>query len=208
MEIKSLIRPPEWTRKLYPGSVWSSGEERCQLTFDDGPGPITESLLDWLEIWKIQAHFFCTPQHVVEKPEIAVEIVRRGHLLGTHFLHHRSYWLCSKSKFIDDLSKSNDIIEDNTGFRVTTCRAPYGRILPYQESWIAEAQLRHWFWSLNSYDYKAQSEMELFNRIQRNVNKGDVILFHDGEIYYPNLISILDRLLNTGISFVSMPSNT
>ena len=207
MEIESLIRPPEWIRKLYAGSVWSTGEERCQLTFDDGPGPITEALLDWLENWKIQAHFFCTPRHVIEKPEIAIEIIKRGHLLGTHFLHHRSYWLCSKNRFVDDLTKSVDIIEDKTGSRVTTCRAPYGRLMPFQESWIAEAGLQHWFWSLNSYDFKAQSEIELFNRLQMNIKKGDVILFHDGKIYHPNLLTILEKLRDSGISFITKSSN-
>ena len=67
------------------------------LTFDDGPGPSTEALLDVLRDAGVRATFFLLGRNVVEAPwcgdpararALAVRAAREGHVLGNHTYSH------------------------------------------------------------------------------------------------------------------------
>ena len=66
------------------------------LTFDDGPGPSTSSLLDVLEKWNVKATFFNLGSNI-EFPtwnskrkvqDVLIRLVRDGHILGNHTVTH------------------------------------------------------------------------------------------------------------------------
>ena len=46
MEITSFTRPPRFFHKLYSQSVWCSLTSSPLFTFDDGPGEMTDKILD------------------------------------------------------------------------------------------------------------------------------------------------------------------
>jgi chitin deacetylase len=67
------------------------------LTFDDGPGPSSEALLDVLRAAFVRATFFLLGRNVVEGPwcgdperarAVAVRAAHEGHLLGNHTFSH------------------------------------------------------------------------------------------------------------------------
>ncbi len=67
------------------------------LTFDDGPGPSTEALLDVLRAAKTRATFFLLGRNVEEAPwcgdpararTLALRARREGHVLGNHSYSH------------------------------------------------------------------------------------------------------------------------
>src|SRR3984957_18049486 len=59
------------------------------LTFDDGPNPVvTPELLNALDAYGARATFFAIGRHVRAFPELAVEIVARGHLIANHTETH------------------------------------------------------------------------------------------------------------------------
>jgi chitin deacetylase len=67
------------------------------LTFDDGPGPDTESLLDVLRDGAVRATFFLLGRNLEEAPwcgdpargeAIAQRALREGHVLGNHSWSH------------------------------------------------------------------------------------------------------------------------
>lgn len=66
------------------------------LTFDDGPGPSTEDLLDVLEVHKIRATFFLLGKNVVHPrwcsaqrvEQILLRSLKAGHQLGNHTMTH------------------------------------------------------------------------------------------------------------------------
>src|SRR3989344_9068042 len=65
---------------------WEEGE--ILFTFDDGPLPSTLGVLDILDECKEKAMFFLVAENVQKYPQIATEIVKRGHSIGSHGLRH------------------------------------------------------------------------------------------------------------------------
>src|SRR3954468_17258153 len=59
------------------------------LTFDDGPdAEITPRVLELLDRYGAKASFFCVGEKLAAHPQIAKEIVRRGHSIENHSLRH------------------------------------------------------------------------------------------------------------------------
>jgi peptidoglycan-N-acetylglucosamine deacetylase len=91
------------------------------LTFDDGPGPSTEKLLDVLKSHDILATF-CVLGRNVEKPGwpgatqdrsrgLAIRAAREGHELASHtFLHLKAY--DSEESFREDFANGRAVVEN------------------------------------------------------------------------------------------------
>ena len=64
---------------------------KIALTFDDGPHPsYTYRILDILDRYGVKATFFMIGSNVEYYPEVAKEVLRRGHEIGNHtYSHHR-----------------------------------------------------------------------------------------------------------------------
>jgi peptidoglycan-N-acetylglucosamine deacetylase len=66
-------------------------EKEVVLTFDDGPSPwVTSKILDTLERHCTKATFFSVGKMAVAYPDIARDIIARGHTLGGHTWSHPS----------------------------------------------------------------------------------------------------------------------
>ena len=61
------------------------------LTFDDGPWPETNAVLDALKLYGLKATFSLQGQNVEMYPEIAQRIVKEGHYVGNHSWDHPAY---------------------------------------------------------------------------------------------------------------------
>lgn len=96
------------------------------LTFDDGPGPYTDELLDVLLAYGVKATFFVT----CANPDYADMIgraYREGHTIGVHSASHNYYEIYSSEQaFFDDFEKVQDLIYEQTGTYAQIFRFPGG----------------------------------------------------------------------------------
>ena len=192
----SWTRPPKLFRYIYPPSIWNCWlNQDVLLSFDDGPGPHTDELLDLSQEYNIKFAFFILPQQAQKYPEIISRIVEEGHILGSHFLKHRNHILDTKAIFSHSLNESIQKIEAISRNTIHYCRIPYGRLFPWQEKWINDCNCQHVFWSLDSKDYLHESAESIIHRIRRKMQKKDIILFHDGENSHPEIVKIVDECL-------------
>ena len=96
------------------------------LTFDDGPGPYTDKLLDILNKYDIKVTFFVTnafPRYVscIERE------YSQGHTVGVHTYRHRyNEVYASPEAYWEDFDKMNAIIEQQTGHKADIFRFPGG----------------------------------------------------------------------------------
>src|SRR6187401_3192303 len=63
-------------------------DKTLSLTFDDGPGPRTAELADWLAAKGIKATFFINGKNAPGRQAALDKIVGRGHLLANHTQNH------------------------------------------------------------------------------------------------------------------------
>ncbi|MDP6262032.1 MAG: polysaccharide deacetylase family protein, partial [Candidatus Marinimicrobia bacterium] len=103
----SWTRPPKLLRYIYPHSYWKCWLQHDVLfSFDDGPGPNTEALLDLSLEYGVKFAFFILPEQADKYPEIVSRIVEDGHILGSHFLKHRHHIMDTKTTFLKSLNGS------------------------------------------------------------------------------------------------------
>jgi len=77
----------QWFGRAFHGLP--PGSRQIALTFDDGPNdPHTLNLLDVLAKHHVHATFFLIGRHVRLRPELALQISNRGHVIGNHTFTH------------------------------------------------------------------------------------------------------------------------
>ena len=189
MELISWTRPPDWIKKIYDKSIWHCPKPgSVTLTFDDGPGSVTAEILDWADRNRRKLVFFVLPDQLLKYRDLVQEAAKNGHIIGTHFLQHKNYLCTQKKLFQKELLYSVETIENIIQKPVKYCRAPFGRLFPWQERWICELGMTHVFWSLNIKDYRSPSLSAIKRKLKMNVQPGDIILMHDGQNYCREII--------------------
>lgn len=95
------------------------------LTFDDGPSPYTERLLDVLDAYNVKATFFVTGQNL-EYADMIGEAYRRGHTIALHTYSHAYSIYSSPEDYYADLQKIQDVVVEQTGQEAKIVRFPGG----------------------------------------------------------------------------------
>ena len=130
------------------------------LTFDDGPGPYTEQLLDVLAKYDVKVTFFVVKN---KYSDILKEIVRQGHAIGIHSVCHDYKTIyASEEAYRDDLLEMQQIIESETGIHTTLVRFPGGSsntvskfnkgIMTRLSKLLGEMGFQYFDWNVNSGD--------------------------------------------------------
>lgn len=101
-------------------------EKTIYLTFDDGPGPYTDWLLDILAAYDAEATFFVTGLNPKYEDCIG-RAYREGHAIGVHTLSHNYYDVYSSEEaFFADFNAVQDMIYRQTGEYTALTRFPGG----------------------------------------------------------------------------------
>ncbi len=112
------------------------GSRELALTYDDGPNdPWTLRLLDVLDRHSVKATFFVLGKFVAEKPEIAREMVARGHELGIHTWDHPNLMFASPSEVRSQIERTQSIIFDTTGVSMHAHASTVRRTHPDDAAW-------------------------------------------------------------------------
>ena len=194
----SWMRSPIFLKYIYFHSRWTCWiEQNILFTFDDGPGPHTNYLLDLAQKYRIKFAFFVLPEQAQKYPKIISRIVSEGHILGSHFFKHRNHMLDTKTIFLKSLNDSIQEIESISKDTIQYCRVPYGHLFPWQDKWIRQSGYEHIFWSLSSKDYLIEAREKVISRIQKNIQVNDIVLLHDGESSHPHIVQIVDECLRS-----------
>lgn len=98
------------------------------LTYDDGPGPNTLPIAEYLRAEGIAATFFVIGNHALERFDVLAKVRALGHRLGNHTWTHDPEGLTCQSARGDDvtgeLRRTADLLD--AGDRPIAFRAPYG----------------------------------------------------------------------------------
>ena len=173
------------------------------LTFDDGPDPqVTPRVLDLLDAAGARATFFCIGRRVAACPEIAAEIVRRGHDVQNHtWSHPHSFMWYPPAALRHEIGRAQDAIEQATGRRPTWFRAPAGFRSPFLDRELWTAGLGLAAWTRRGYDAIETDPEKIARRLLRGLAAGDVLLLHDGSTVRgsggnPHVLEALPRVLD------------
>ena len=116
-------------------------EGTIHLTFDDGPSPRTDEILEILAQQDVKATFFVTGQADEANRQRMRKIVEQGHSIGMHtYSHNYTKIYESVEAFLDDMYQVFTLIREATGVTPTFFRFPGGsasRRHPPSSTWAS-----------------------------------------------------------------------
>lgn len=198
-----------WPRSQLLGPNWirlpakNGAAAGVAITIDDGPDPdVTPRVLAQLAEHRAQATFFCVGVRVERYPDLAREIVNRGHHIENHSQRHRhNFSLMGPGGMAAEVSRAQDSILRVTGSRPCFFRAPAGLRNPFLDPILVRLQLRLASWTRRGFDTINANVDTVYRRLANPLQDGDILLLHDGNAARsrggkPVILEVLPRLLD------------
>jgi peptidoglycan/xylan/chitin deacetylase (PgdA/CDA1 family) len=165
------------------------------FTFDDGPdAKHTPRLLDALDRYGVKATFFFSASRFASAEarnrgaaELAREVARRGHAVGSHSFDHVRMAKLGPPALRDQLAKSDAMFERLFGARSYLFRPPFGSRNRALESMLQERQDTLVMWNIGLADWVRRPvealEATFWKVLARNElrdrQRGGIVLLHD-----------------------------
>lgn len=193
-------------------STQSPGDKVIYLTFDDGPSPHTQKLLDILAKYNAKATFFVVNTGY-NMNTLLNNIVKGGHAIGIHSVSHNYEKIyASEEAFFNDLYGMQKIIKDKTGVTTTLMRFPGGSsnavskkyckgIMTKLTKAVEDQGFQYFDWNVSSGDAGDVSTTDkVFNNVTKGIaarnGKYSIVLQHD---LYKFSVEAVERILIWGI---------
>lgn len=216
----SLVAQSEIINQGDPSIVERKGhvQKKIALTFDDGPHPIyTEKVLDMLDSYGVKGTFFVTGKNVLEYPQVAKEIVNRGHEIENHSFSHPVFSLLDTEAQISEIKSTSEAIKVVTGIEPRFFRTPFSnsseidtdKSIVYLE-YLANLGLSASEYDIDSKDWVLDSPEETYKKVVDDIENSEgeysQILFHDSSVRIENTLEtlpeVIEYLQNKEISIV------
>lgn len=175
-------------RNLYVGSIndLKLRDKEVILTFDDGPSPKTTPLiLAALKKYGAKATFFMVGEMATYHPQIARQVAREGHTIGSHTHGHENLARLKNASAHDAISHGESVVASviaPTGKKVAPFfRFPYLAHTQALRADLAGQGIVIFDVDVDSLDFKKVSPAKVLERtLARLERKGKgIVLFHD-----------------------------
>jgi peptidoglycan-N-acetylglucosamine deacetylase len=185
-------------------SLAAQQAQQIAITIDDGPNPlVTPAVLDILDEAKVAVSFFCVGKAAEANPQLARDIVRRGHSIENHSYAHRHHFsMMGMGALRNEISKAQDVIAQTTGYKPQFFRAPAGLRSPLLDPVLQELGLKLVSWTRRGFDTVTQDSSRVLHRLENRMTAGDILLLHDGNCAttawgQPIVLDVLPKLLSS-----------
>ena len=196
------------TNNYKPGEI---GAKTIYLTFDDGPGPYTEKLLEILAKYNVKATFFVTGynnnyNHLLKREN------DEGHTVALHsYTHDYKVIYTSVEAYMDDLLKVQNKVKEYAGIESKIIRFPGGSsntisrrykmgIMSELTSKVEELGFRYFDWTILSGDAgNTKDPNKIVENVTGNIKEGEVnvVLMHDIKSY---TVDSVERIIEYGLA--------
>ena len=186
------------------------------LTFDDGPGKSTATILAVLARYRVPATFFNIGVNMAARPSLVLAEVKGGYAMGNHTWNHPDMDYLTAAQQAAELDQVSAEQRSITGTMPCAFRPPYG---DYDSTTLRLAQQRRmgvWLWSVDTQDWMAEGSGSPYwvNRIIRLAEEEGVelrhpiVLMHNEPIGNPATVSALPTIIQffraRGYRFVAL----
>lgn len=198
----SVMQTNESTER-FELSLQDQETKKIALTFDDGPNAdYTEELLAGLRERGVKATFFLLGEEAEKYPEIVKQIYEDGHLIGNHSYEHVNLSQLSDEAAIEQVDKTNTVIQKITGEYPEYIRPPFGC---WKSKLDYETTMIEVLWDIDPRDWDTDNAQAVTQTVVSKVKENDIILLHDAsESSVQAAFAIVDELQKQGYIFVTV----
>jgi peptidoglycan/xylan/chitin deacetylase (PgdA/CDA1 family) len=199
-----------------------SANKQIALTFDSGwETRQTIPMLDILDQYSVNATFFPRALWVQDNPDLAREIVKRGHTMGNHSLTHPRMREMTAEQIRHEMKESTRVIQEVTAVKPYLFRPPYGEYNQRVLEVLGEAGYPYTvMWTVDTIDWAAGTTLNvggsqvyidtdfIVNRALNNASNNGIVLMHimDRSDTVEALPRIIEGLREMGYEFVTVDS--
>ena len=155
--------------------------EKCvAFTFDDGPSPYTDRLIDVLGDAGATATFFLIGNKVAANPDGAQRLAQAGMEIGNHTWEHPNMTTIPAAYVPAQLSRAQQAITDATGQTPTLWRPPGGLTDDAVNAVAAGEGLAGILWDVIVFDWINDADTAATRyMLMSQIKPGSVVVFHD-----------------------------
>ncbi len=156
--------PPEAPKLLY-------------LTFDDGPSPYTQQILDVLARHNAKATFFVLGRQANGRQDFIHAIYDAGHGIANHSYNHPSLPALNQQRFKDEVQATSTVLD---GLDHGCLRPPYGASSKSVRANAAELGYTLVTWTVDPRDWTRPGAAAIAARVIAAAQPGGIVVMHDG----------------------------
>lgn len=173
------------------------------LTFDDGPGKYTDTLLDCLEEYNAHATFFMLGECVSVYPDPVKRMVEIGCEIGSHSWDHPNLTSLSLDQVAKQFADTDQALLNACGQKATVARAPYGAA---SQNIFATVGKPFFMWSMDTLDWSLLNASAVYDTVLNgDLTDGSIILMHDiHETSVQAALDIIPALIEQGYRLVTL----
>lgn len=197
-------------KKSIPIYRVNTEEKKISITFDVNwaEKDYLESILSILKKYNVKGTFFVMGSWVNYSEENLKKlkmIYDQGHEIGNHSYSHPDFTKINAKRMIEEIQKTEDIINKNLGVKTNLFRCPSGAYNDTSVNTVNSLNYQCIQWDVDSVDWKENGKDIEYNRVIKKVQPGSIVLFHNNAKYTPeNLDRILKKLSDEGYKFVTV----
>jgi peptidoglycan-N-acetylglucosamine deacetylase len=161
--------------------VYCGGRHRAYvaLTFDDGPGPFTETAVRQLAELHAPATFFFLGQNVVRDRSALPLVLGAGNAIGDHTFHHAQLTALSLVDAGHEIANAAKAITAVTHQPVRLVRPPLGA-RNYGVDAVARAEgMLQVHWDIDVRDLEGADAETIVGTVAHHVKPGSIVLLHE-----------------------------
>jgi len=188
----SEVLPVAGGEKKLPIYSVERADMKVAISFDAAWGTEhTGKILDILDEYGIKTTFFVVKFWVETNPEMAREIVNRGHEIGNHSATHPEVGNLSEERVRRELLETHQTIYETTGFKPSLFRPPFGHYTTRMLQVIEELGYYTIQWDVDSLDWKERGVEDLVRRVTERTTPGSIVLFHNNARYLTQALPLI-----------------
>ena len=156
-----------------------------------------DRILETLEKNEVKITFFIVGEWAEKYPEAVKKIYEAGHEIGTHSNTHPHVEQLSTEKNLEEIKLGVEKLQKITGEQTRLYRTPYGE---YNDTVINTARENGYYtiqWNVDTLDYKGLTGDEMWGRIKEKLQKGSIILTHNGTEHTADSLDMLLKNIKT-----------
>lgn len=182
------------------------GQKIVALTFDDGPGPFTERLLDEMKKRNAHATFFVLGNRVNSYKNLIRRMAEEGHVVGNHSNSHKMLHKMDLVGVRQEMGKCAEALEKILGYRPCVMRCPGGNSSSVVKEYATEAGVPILYWSVDTRDWESRNKDAILKVCKQNIKDGSIVLLHDiHSVSVDAAIELMDWLADEGYTMVTVP---
>ena len=179
--IGATIQTSAKSSKLLPIYNVDTEENKVALTINCAwNADDIDLILETLSKNQVKATFFMVGDWVEKFPDAVKKIYESGNEIANHSESHPHVNNLSYEKNVEEITKCSERVKEITGKPTTLYRGPYGE---YNDTVLKAAEASNHIviqWNIDSLDYKGLTGEQMWERIRPKLEKGSIILMHNG----------------------------